>query len=705
MLSTPGVTFEYVERGRPASAPLRTDIAGFIGYAERGPLLAPIRLSNWREYLAVFGEPLPFAYLGPAVQGFFTNGGAVCHVVRVADPLAAQPATVTLMGVDGQPCLVLGASHGTVHDPQTGEPLRAGSQPVRYPSPGAWGNRLAVSAGAATPAATRATPDPQSARVSYLDTLSGFEVGVVVRLVQAGNEANAYRRIVAVIPHLQQVTWNEPLSGLGLDLARPVQVEAVAFTLHVSYDGQIVETHRNLTLSPEHSQYALTRLQADSALLDAALAPNWPEDEESLLASLNDPGRWPAAAENLPLTGGRDGLATVGTDDFLAALGALGEVSEISLLAAPDAVLRAAPTPAAAPLAWPADCDDVEPLPPGQISGQVVTPEGAPLRGVRVQPLGVNAGAVNTPADGSFHFANLPLAQIALRFDRPGYLPLETTAQARQVVTEPLLITLAPVTTPPPFADDAIAEIQAAMAAQGRPGYRVALLDPPETALSIDAIQTWRQRFDTSYAALYFPWVLVDGDDGVRMVPPSGHVAGLIARTDRQQGPHRAPANIRLDGVRALSHPVGDAEQGLLNPRGVNCLRVLPGRGLHVYGARTVSSEAAWRYLNVRRLLLMIEKALEQSSQWAVFEPNSLVTRQLLRFSINEFLETLRRRGALAGDTPEAAYRVRCDESNNPPDVVDAGQLVVDIAVAPAIPFEFIRFRLGRTVEAVAITE
>jgi phage tail sheath protein FI len=107
----------------------------------------------------------------------------------------------------------------------------------------------------------------------------------------------------------------------------------------------------------------------------------------------------------------------------------------------------------------------------------------------------------------------------------------------------------------------------------------------------------------------------------------------------------------------------------------------------------------------VRRLLLMIEKALEQSSYWAVFEPNNLVTRQLLRFSIGEFLETLRRQGALAGDTPEAAYRVRCDETNNPPDAVDAGQLVVDVAVAPAIPFEFIRFRLGRTVEAVAITE
>ena len=131
MLTTPGVYFEYVERGRPASAPLRTDIAAFVGYAGRGPLLVPIRLSNWREFVAVFGEALPFAYLGPAVQGFFTNGGAVCYVVRVADPLEARPASLTLSGFDGQPALVLSASHGAVHDPQTGEPQRSGPKPVR----------------------------------------------------------------------------------------------------------------------------------------------------------------------------------------------------------------------------------------------------------------------------------------------------------------------------------------------------------------------------------------------------------------------------------------------------------------------------------------------------------------------------------------------------------------------------------------------
>src|SRR5690606_4712304 len=185
-------------------------------------------------------------------------------------------------------------------------------------------------------------------------------------------------------------------------------------------------------------------------------------------------------------------------------------------------------------------------------------------------------------------------------------------------------------------------------------GYRVALLDPPREALSVEAIRTWRARFDSAHAALYFPWILADDAAGnLRAVPPSGHVAGLIARTDLARGVHRAPANFVLQGARALTLDVDDAAQGLLNPLGINCLRVLPGRGLRVYGARTLSSDAAWRYLNVRRLLLMIEEAIEDGNQWAVFEPNNEVLRQALAFNLNAFLGTLWRQGALAGDTPE----------------------------------------------------
>jgi phage tail sheath protein FI len=203
---------------------------------------------------------------------------------------------------------------------------------------------------------------------------------------------------------------------------------------------------------------------------------------------------------------------------------------------------------------------------------------------------------------------------------------------------------------------------------------------------------------------MYYPW-LVTGEAGDRLVPPSGHVAGLIARTDLSQGVHRAPANHALEGVTALSNPLNETEHGILNDQGINAVRSVPGRGIRVFGARTLSSESEWRYLNVRRLLLMIEEAVEDANQWAAFEPNNPLLRQILTHSLNTFLETLWRQGALAGATPDAAYRVKCDFENNPQGVIDAGQLIAEIAVAPTVPFEFIRFRLGRTVAAVAVTE
>jgi phage tail sheath protein FI len=303
---------------------------------------------------------------------------------------------------------------------------------------------------------------------------------------------------------------------------------------------------------------------------------------------------------------------------------------------------------------------------------------------------------------------NVPVGLVTLRLEKPGYQSLETTAEARaNPPAEPVDFFLTALTLPPSLRLDDIYDVQSAMLKQGEAGlYRVALLDPPWQMLGLEEIQTWRARFDSAFGALYYPWLLVpDGNAGVRPLPPSGHVAGLVARTDLTQGVHRAPANVVLDGVQALTAMVDDAQQGVLNPQGINCLRVLPGRGIRVYGARTLSSDTEWGYLNVRRLLLMIEEAVEEANQWAVFEPNNRVLRQALSHSLNSFLNTLWRGGALAGDTPQGAYQVRCDESNNPPPVVEAGQVIADIAVAPTTPFEFIRFRLGRTVEAIEVTE
>ena len=195
------------------------------------------------------------------------------------------------------------------------------------------------------------------------------------------------------------------------------------------------------------------------------------------------------------------------------------------------------------------------------------------------------------------------------------------------------------------------------------------------------------------------------GGQRVRAIPPSGHVAGVIAQTDLAIGVHRAPANIALRWIHGTTLDITAEWQGILNPAHVNCLRHFPGRGYRVYGARTLSSDTTWRFLNVRRLLLMLETAVSYAIQWAVFEPNNFYLRQTVTLTITSFLNALWQRGALVGNTEEEAFFVRCDEENNPSFIIDSGQLIVDIGVAPAQPAEFVIFRIGRTQDELEITE
>jgi phage tail sheath protein FI len=245
--------------------------------------------------------------------------------------------------------------------------------------------------------------------------------------------------------------------------------------------------------------------------------------------------------------------------------------------------------------------------------------------------------------------------------------------------------------------------------------YRIAVLDPPlfssgKESKDVAEIQTWRDRFDSSFAALYFPWAIVYdplqlGGNVVRTIPASGHVAGTYANTDLTIGVHRAPANYELNWVQDFLIDIDATVQGVLNPLGINCMRTFPGRGLRIYGARTLSSDPSWTYVNVRRLMMMIEKSLEVSLQWAVFEPNNAGLRLAVSSAISVFLEAVYEAGALAGATDTQAFYVKCDASNNPPDLTDAGQFLAEVGVAPAIPAEFIVFRVGRTQDGLELTE
>ncbi|HEU5003800.1 MAG TPA: phage tail sheath family protein [Actinomycetota bacterium] len=240
-------------------------------------------------------------------------------------------------------------------------------------------------------------------------------------------------------------------------------------------------------------------------------------------------------------------------------------------------------------------------------------------------------------------------------------------------------------------------------------GDRVAILDSPP-GLNAQQIREWRvdkAGYDSKYAALYWPWIKVfDPASGQNIfVPPSGHMAGIWGRNDDTRGVHKAPANEVVRGAITLELNITKSEHDLLNPHGINCIRNFPGRGTRVWGARTLSSDPAWRYLNIRRLFNYLEESILGGTQWAVFEPNDYALWAKMRRTIATFLVNEWRKGALFGLNPDQAYYVKCDDETNPAESIDAGMVICEIGVAPVKPAEFVVFRLSQFSGGASLTE
>ncbi|HEX2914627.1 MAG TPA: phage tail sheath subtilisin-like domain-containing protein [Chloroflexia bacterium] len=230
---------------------------------------------------------------------------------------------------------------------------------------------------------------------------------------------------------------------------------------------------------------------------------------------------------------------------------------------------------------------------------------------------------------------------------------------------------------------------------------RVAILDAPPD-MNPQQIRNWRlneANYDSKYAALYYPWIEVDNptEKGKTMLlPPSGHMAGVWARSDSERGVHKAPANEIVRGAVGLETQITMGEQDGLNPEGINCIRAFPGRGIRVWGARTLSSDPSWRYLNVRRLFNFVEASIDRGTQWVVFEPNDYDLWMRIKRDVSAFLNNVYLTGALFGATPDQAFFVKCDEQTNPQSQIDAGMVVTEIGICPVKPAEFVIFRIGQ---------
>jgi len=247
------------------------------------------------------------------------------------------------------------------------------------------------------------------------------------------------------------------------------------------------------------------------------------------------------------------------------------------------------------------------------------------------------------------------------------------------------------------WGDQADTIIQSLIGHCERMRYRIAVLDAGDKQ-SISAVRAMRAKIDSKHAALYYPWVVVLDPITQRELPlpPSGFVTGIFARNDRMRAVYKAPANEVVTGALRFETMLNRSQQEVLNPEGINCFRFFEGRGNRLWGARTVSSDPEWKYVNLRRYFAYLERSIDVGTQWAVFEPNGELLWGNIRRTIEDFLLNEFQMGALLGDKPEKAFFVKCDRSTMTQNDLDNGRLVCLIGVAPLRPAEFVIFRIGQ---------
>jgi hypothetical protein len=673
--ATPGVHFEPLDRAPAPIAALRTDVAGFVGVAERGPVDTPVRVESWEQFESGFGGFLATSFLAYAVKGFFDNRGRTCYVVRVA----ADTVETTSLGVQAS---------------RAATAVRA----VAGFAPGA----IATIAQRRT---TMTTSDPQPANraSSIVDDAGGFPVGASVTVRQAGRE-DAQPIVRAVDNAAHVLVWDEPLPGT-FDLAATIAFETTNRRKHViaSVDEALATIQ---WLAPLEDFYAvgagapLLRLATGAAAAVATSA--------ALSVEAASPGSWGDLVEVRLRSGDHDRLSlSVYEEGRIVELYARLERNELLQLSSPRVRVTAVNVVPGAfvreTLQLSGGRDGIAAVGFEELAGSF---SGTRRRGLATLEA-VDVSLVSIPD------LHIP-ARVAVETQPPPPPPEPDPCLPASALPTPRARPrpAAAVESAPALSSADVLELQAELVSHcERLRDRVALLDPPVAATrGVDALLAWRGRFDTSYAAAYHPWLLVvdplrlDGNV-VRAVPPSGHIAGVVAHTDVSEGVAWPPANAELRWAQGVTIEVDAETHGSLNTAGVNCIRSLPGRGLRVFGERMVSSDPSWRYLNVRRLLLMIEEALEDALQWTVFEGNDVYLRQTVELAVSSFLRTLWDRRALVGATEEEAFFVKCDEETNPPDVIATGGLVAIVGVAAVKPAEFVVFRIGRTEDTLEVSE
>jgi uncharacterized protein len=707
----PGVYIQAADPQVRALAPARTDVAAFVGIAERGPVTTPTRVTSFAEFTRTFGTFLESGYLSYAVNAFFENGGIAAWIVRAtappagttvtsaigqrlsfATPLALLPGTVValeqpaaaqqtanvlrhvvdadpagmwidvdaaLAGVDAreQPpidttlpvLLSTGGVSATTTLAAINGSVAAG---IVASSPGSWGNQVAVRIMLQTFAQTMATGAPlYNGQQIPVSSVARFARGTFVR-VRQGIVPDEYHVVCDIDPVNRTLVLasNDPGRSISAALNVPL---STAFSFTPAAPAVTVEALALDVVVLEGGAVVETYAQCSPLDVNGWNAQLGANNSRiaivpgSLQAPTLDPTAWPQDVDAQYLWGGTDGTRMLGTGDLLGGLATLSGISEPTLIAIPDAC---APAAVSIPTIPP-------PMPPPACTDPTWLHH-------RHKPKMTPANAQPVPRQATE--------------GGPGFGESASAIVAQGLVE---------------FCDQGLVLDSAY---PPHPSFRFALVDVPN---GVDPVG-FRQLFDASRAAIHYPWAGVYDPLGapgtIRFVPPSGHVAGAFAGMDIAVGAFRSAANTQLEWIASLETSLDAGTAAVYNNAQVNCILALPNRGLRIFGARTLASNPDWLFIPVRRLVSMIESSILVSMRWAVFEPNNATTRALVRRSCTTLLQTLWESGAFAGTSADQAYQVICDGRNNPESSQALGQLFVDIAVAPVRPAEYVIFRVGQ---------
>jgi len=656
----PGVYVEETSFRSKSIEGVSTTTTGFVGPARYGPVTEPADvITSLEEFQRVHagGSPLAFAtaaapataselpnFLWQAARAFFAEGGKRLYVARAFRPLqGAYPPNFTVAPVDlggggGSPALWADGHARGIFGPVT----------FRSRFPGAAANlivRLTVRAGQNIAGAER-LPNPAAGGPTHRPTLGALADRDVLAVLRAA-APNAAELFIARFEASDSVAANRwrfrPLNPAGAP-----EVNLATLIPNPSPDPGAGDAVRVLTLAVnvlssdrEHDLGSWAGLPLDPGHLRAG-AP------DSVFAQFRDTPASVAEARSLPLVfadpaAGVTGLQIANAMPNLASLTAEETAAGMTLV-------------------------------------QKLT------RGVaqEIQLRGGNDG------------------------QRPGAAEYEGTADLQRTFktglrqledVEDISIIAAPGSTADyaNFRDDANAIYGLLIGHAEAMRYRIAVLDSPP-GQSIADVRRVRAKLDSRYAAFYYPWVTVL-DPVTRAeihLPPSGFVAGIYARNDIQRAVYKAPANEVVNLAIGFEQTLNKAQQEVLNPEGINCFRYFEGRGYRLWGARTISSDPEWKYVNLRRYFAYLERSIDKGTQWAVFEPNGEALWANVRRTIEDFLLNEWQSGALLGDKPEKAFFVKCDRSTMTQNDLDNGRIICLIGVAPLRPAEFVIFRIGQ---------